>query len=258
MIWALRLQEFTFAVEYRNVVPDALSRIPSDQSSMSTCAMVLKANKQETPALVFPFTDEELWRSQQEDKEVQEIYQSILEDGEKLVNSSTKRTIIEDKVYQVIQLPHPSLYQVWIPGPLRSRLMSFFHDDPLSGHLGRYKTYRRLQALVYWPKMSLDVKTYVTNCQICQRYKPECKKPAGKLQQTQATRPWEMLGVDLIGPFPKSSQLNSYLLTFVNYYSKWVEIFPLRRATAEVVSKLMVKEIITRWGVSDERLNIYK
>lgn len=51
-----------------------------------------------------------------------------------------------------------------------------------------------------------------------------------------------------MGPFPKSSQLNCYLLTFVDYYSKWVEIFPLRKATAETVSKLMVKEIITRWG----------
>ncbi|KAI2647959.1 Retrovirus-related Pol polyprotein from transposon 17.6 [Labeo rohita] len=183
MRWALRLQEFTFAVEYRrgkyNLVPDALSRIPSDQSNLSTCAAVLKPTKKEPPATVFPLTDEEIWRAQQDDQEVQEIYQSILEDGEKIINSVTKLTIIEDKVYRVVQLPHCSLYQVWIPGPLRSRLMSFFHDDPLSGHLGRYKTYRRLQALVYWPKMSQDVKAYVTRCQTCQCYKPESKKPAG-------------------------------------------------------------------------------
>lgn len=57
--------------------------------------------------------------------------------------------------------------------------------------------------------------------------------------------------MNLMGPFPVSSQLNSYLLVFVDYYSKWVEIVPLRKATAGVVSKLMVKEIFTRWGVPD-------
>ncbi len=122
---------------------------------------------------------------------------------------------------------------------------------------GRYKTYRRLQALVYWPKMSLDVKTYVTNCpNLSALTNLNQRNQQVNYSKTQTTRPWEMLGVDLMGPLPKSSQLNSYLLVFVDYYTKWVEIFPLRKATAGIVSKLMVKEIFTRWGVPDFVLQI--
>lgn len=60
-----------------------------------------------------------------------------------------------------------------------------------------------------------------------------------------------MLGVDLMGPFPKSSKQNVYLLVFVDYYSRWVELFPLRTATAEAISHVLVKDILTRWGTPD-------
>ena len=50
---------------------------------------------------------------------------------------------------------------------------------------------------------------------------------------------------------PKSSKQNEYLLVFVDYYSKWVELFGLRQATAKSVSNILTREILTRWGVPD-------
>ncbi|KAI3369547.1 hypothetical protein L3Q82_007756 [Scortum barcoo] len=58
-----------------------------------------------------------------------------------------------------------------------------------------------------------------------------------------------MLGVDLMGPFPRSTNGNLYLIVFVDYYTRWVEMFPLRKATAETVSHILTREILTRWGV---------
>uniref|UniRef100_A0A8D0D922 Integrase catalytic domain-containing protein n=1 Tax=Sander lucioperca TaxID=283035 RepID=A0A8D0D922_SANLU len=97
--------------------------------------------------------------------------------------------------------------------------------------------------------MSIDVREHVQCCQVCQLYKPETRKPPGKLQQTVVKEPWEMLGVDLMGPFPRSSNGNLYLIVFVDYYTRWVEMFPLRKATAETVSQILRKEILTHWGV---------
>lgn len=103
--------------------------------------------------------------------------------------------------------------------------------------------------VAFWPNMWRDVSEFVKNCVSCQQCKPECRKPAGLLQQTEAHEPWELLGVDLMGPLPRSTQGNTQLMVVVDYYSHWVELFPLRKATAVTIAQILRKEILTWWGV---------
>lgn len=80
--------------------------------------------------------------------------------------------------------------------------------------------------------------------------KNENRKPAGNIQQTTITHLNEMLGVDIMGPLPRSSHGHEYLLVFVDYYY-WVELFPLHKATVQTVASHLREEILTRSGVSD-------
>lgn len=138
--------------------------------------------------------------------------------------------------------------QVVIPTDLRQKFLEFAHDNPLSGHMGRMKTLRRLLNVVYWPEIRREVCNYSKQCQICQQYKPRIKKLSGLLQSTPIKEPGYMLGLDLMGPFLRSSKLNEYLLVIVDYCSKWVEVFPLRSAETHVIVDILIKEIFTRWG----------
>ncbi len=57
-----------------------------------------------------------------------------------------------------------------------------------------------------------------------------------------------MLGMDIMGPFPRSTRQNEYLLVIVDYFSKWVEVFPMRAAKSATIVRILIEEIFTRWG----------
>ncbi len=54
-----------------------------------------------------------------------------------------------------------------------------------------------------------------------------------------------------MGPFPRSTQQNEYLLVIVDYFSKWVEVFPTRAAKSATIEQILIEEIFTRWGTPD-------
>ena len=90
--------------------------------------------------------------------------------------------------------------------------------------------------MAYWPGMWNDVKQFIQKCVICQSLKANNQKPAGKLQQSTVRDPNEMRGIDLMGPLPRSSERNEYLLVVVDYFTRWVEFTPLRTATAKIIA----------------------
>jgi len=135
-----------------------------------------------------------------------------------------------------------------IPASLQKKMLRLFHDCPEAGHLGVKKTQHRLVNRVFWNGMKKDIKEYIGSCDVCQRVKYDNKKPCGLMGNANFAKSiFEKVYIDFLGPFPPSVCRNQYLLVVQDEVSKWVELIPMRTATAKRVVKCL-QDIFCHFG----------
>lgn len=116
-----------------------------------------------------------------------------------------------------------------------------------SGHCGIKKTYHKLAARFYWPKMRADVRQFVKKCKLCQQCKAANGPPLGLMTPKEAElTPFLSLAIDLIGALPMTLSRHRYILIAVDYATKFVIAKPLRTATAQTVVDCVEKYILLR------------
>lgn len=61
----------------------------------------------------------------------------------------------------------------------------------------------------------------------------------------------ERVGVDVMGPFPRSERGNRFVLTSMDYFTKWPEAYALPDQEAETVVDALVDGMFSRFGVPE-------
>jgi hypothetical protein len=64
----------------------------------------------------------------------------------------------------------------------------------------------------------------------------------------EALRPFEILGIDVVGPFKVSNRGNKFILVMIDHFTRWVELKAMSEITAEAVCQVLFEEIICRHG----------
>lgn len=84
---------------------------------------------------------------------------------------------------------------------------------------------------------------------LCTRFKPRRQRPSGLMQPQEVPRePFDMVGVDIAGPFAGSDGHALSILVFVDFYTNWVEANPVRETTSEAIAEHFISTIISRHG----------
>ncbi|XP_055870080.1 uncharacterized protein LOC129923388 [Biomphalaria glabrata] len=145
--------------------------------------------------------------------------------------------------------------QLVTPKEYRLMILQQGHDLSVAGHMGRAKTKQRIQHSFYWPGMDKDIAKYVSSCKICMDMRKNKPRPAPIQRTDLACRPFEKIAVDIIGPTATMSKRgHRYILTIVDFATRWAEAYPLKKATAEETAGALLN-LFTRIGFPDTILS---
>ena len=146
-------------------------------------------------------------------------------------------------------LTSPKSYlRLFAPKTIRKELMLNAHDRLTAGHFGITKTYNKIKKHFYWVRCKSDIKQWCRTCSTCATVKPSTEARKVPLVPMPCGRPWERVGIDLIGPLPESENGSEYCLVMEDYFSKWPEAFPLKNKEAKTVATAIYQYFLTRFA----------
>ena len=93
-----------------------------------------------------------------------------------------------------------------------------------------------MRAGYYWPKLFSDVNAKVRACNPCQLFAGKQKLSVPPLVLVKTEAPFQQWGIYFIGEInPHSSAQHKWILTAIDYFTKWVEAIPTKGETNSVV-----------------------
>nr|GEW21989.1 retrotransposable element Tf2 [Tanacetum cinerariifolium] len=133
--------------------------------------------------------------------------------------------------------------------PLLPTILDLGHLSPEGCHFGLHKTVAKIRTNFWWVGLKASVKTYLKECQICQRFKSDSMQPTGLLQPLPIPeRVWEDISMDFIEGLPISNGF-SVIMVVVDRLSKYAHFIPLRHLfTAATVAREFVNSIVRLHG----------
>ena len=265
--WLERLQEFDCEISHRrrrkHTNADALSRRPCRQ-----CGRESHSEEPTVSAVVLATPEAEHRKSQLEDdligpflrakeankKPGQREAQAMSPSARRLSQIWDQLVIHEDLLYRRYASPANGdiLLQLVVPKSQRADVLRDLHEGVLGGHLGQDKTLGKVKERFYWPGYHNDVKDWVNTCQACTARKTPTPKSRAPLQSIKVGYPMRLVAADILGPLPESDAGNSYILVVGDYFTRWMEAYPIPNQEAATVAKKMTDEFFLRFSPPEQ------
>ncbi|GKV18278.1 hypothetical protein SLEP1_g28683 [Rubroshorea leprosula] len=127
------------------------------------------------------------------------------------------------------------------------------HEGVCESHVGaRTLAHKVLRQGYYWPNMHKDATYFVQKCPKCQFFAHLTHQPTEELTNLVALWPFAQWGLDLLGPFLKGVSGVTHLVVGVDYFTKWVEAWPLSSLTSKKVEDFVFSSIIRRYWIPNQ------
>ena len=143
-----------------------------------------------------------------------------------------------------------------IVAPPKARYRIFFHFHKLTCHLGRDKCFALISTRFWWKGMSRDIGDFVKACVLCMENKPHTSvSSAGEMVLFPCVRPWQILHIDICGPFTKTRDGHRYCLVQIDRFTRYLILSPLKTMTAEEVATRLFRDTLMKHGFPEKILH---
>lgn len=277
--WALQLSNLDFKTTHvsgsLNQAPDMLSRNPSDgppvnedqleenllgvpisscYTNHSTSDRLFSLICHREGTIDTPFSEEVLKGWQLEDQYINSVRNNITTDcpanNTRRSNAQRKAYIISDDLLRktVDKFDDSSPFPIVVPLDKTTQILWWYHDHTLASHPGWKETFRAIRQRFYWKGLKDEVRKYVGACHICACTKPLNSKPEDPLSSRKPRQPWEVISIDMMGPYPRTGRGKTCILVATDCFSRWIEAYPLGTATTKVITQTLEREFFSRFG----------
>ena len=191
-----------------------------------------------------PLAFQELGQLQREDSVLAGIM-AKLERGDKVDNY----TLSKGTLYCLSSKGHGQMLVV--PAAAIPMVFAYFHDLPLGGHLGVFKTTHKIRSQFIWQGMDKDIRSQICACHTCALSKPAQSSRLGLLASELAQRPVQKIFMNYVRKLPRSKASNTAILVCVDAFSQFVWMIPVRQATTRATINALKERIFSSFSVPE-------
>ena len=270
--WLEKLQEFDFEIVHRqgkkHTNADALSRMPCRQCGRDDEQDQTIVGAVEPGNTLQPRTTQELRTLQLQDDTIRPVIEAKENDQRPSRDQQKSGSMEQRRLFQLwdqllvrdgilyrqfVGLSGaPNHLQLVLPKSLRETVLKELHEGAVGGHLGEEKTLSRLKERYYWPGHWTDVRNWCQTCGICATRKNPIPKQRAPLGNIRAGSPMQIVATDVLGPLPESEAGNSYILVVGDYFTRWMEAYPIPNQEATTVANKLVDEFFCRFSIPEQ------
>jgi len=126
-------------------------------------------------------------------------------------------------------------------------LLKYFHNSILLRHMDALKTFQKIAANFYWPKMWVDISEHC--CDLCQTAKLAQFTCVGLHSASPISGATERLFIDFMGTLTQSKQGNIAILVVLDAFSKFVSFSSVQKISSQVMCDSLKRVLFPSYGM---------
>jgi hypothetical protein len=171
---------------------------------------------------------EELMAAQNDDLFCEDIINKFKnKTTEVLISDELQNFLIIDKVlyrYRDIDENNCQLINIVIPNSLIKKAITSIHYNMHAGYL---HTLFSFKLKYYHPQEKTIIRKYTESCEVCKILKAKVPAPIKINMAPIATKPFETVSFDFIGPLVKTDAGNKYILVVIDLFSRYTKLYAM-------------------------------